>query len=69
MIVFSVIITTLTIMPEIGRMQCDEMGGSWSPYFDVGCRMKPEECRAVGGVPEECKPSVGLSCADVCHFR
>ena len=68
-LVISVIIATLMIVPEFGKMQCDEMGGDWSPYFNVGCKMEPEECRGVGGVPEECRPSVGLSCADVCHFR
>ena len=68
-LVISVIIATLMIVPEFGKMQCDKMGGDWSPYFNVGCKMEPEECRGVDGVPEECRQSVGLSCADVCHFR
>ena len=67
--VISTIIVTLVIVPEVGKMRCDEMGGDWSPYFNVGCKMEPEKCREVGGVPEECRPSVGLSCTDVCHFR
>ena len=68
-IILSVILAALIIIPEFEKMQCAEKGGNWSTYFDVGCKMEPEECRQVGGVPEECRPSIGLSCTDVCHFR
>ena len=63
------IILTIALIPTVERMQCEENGWKWKEGSNARCLIDLEECRQLGGIIEECRPSVGLSCETVCHLR
>ena len=57
------------MIPTFERMQCEENGWTWREGHNPKCLIELEKCRELGGIIEECRPSVGLSCETVCHLK